>query len=688
MRVVSCLFTEHNLWLVALAAVICISGSAITFGLYSRARERSGLQTYGWVFLTAVAAGSSIWCTHFVAMLAYDVSAPVTFDPVLTMGSLVVAIVGCGLGFGLSAVDRKRSLPEICGAIVGLSIALMHYTGMAAYHVSGLVEWSVPYVVASVAIAASISGLALREAVRRSHAHSHYISIALFVVAIVGLHFTAMAAVQVTPMAGSGDASNRTAFAAIAVAVAGVGLMVIGTGVASYLIDERTSAESVDRLRRMALNDTLTGMPNRAHFSEYLDREVERARANGWTIAILSIDLNRFKEINDVHGHKAGDNALQVIGARLAGLLEPGAFAARVGGDEFAAIKRYVSMDGLHDFVARMETALVDPVRSDASEIAMGGSIGIALYPQDGTQASTLVSNANLAMQRAKADTARTVCFYERQMDEAARQRKALSADLRRAIEFGELELHYQVQQAVVTRAVTGYEVLLRWRHRELGMVSPAQFIPIAEECGAIVEIGEWVLRTACREAQRWPQAHKIAVNVSAVQLAHGDFAETVRVVLVESGISPSRLEIELTETAIIADKVRALHLLRRIRALGVSIAIDDFGAGYSSLSTLRTFPFDKIKLDRSFTQGIEHDPQAKAIVRAVVALGKSLDIRVLAEGVETNEQLAILRMEDCDEAQGYLLGRPGPMLLWLKSWASEDAPGISTPLSPVPLEA
>lgn len=688
MRVVSCLFTEHNLWLVALAAVICISGSAITFGLYSRARERSGLQTYGWVFLTAVAAGSSIWCTHFVAMLAYDVSAPVTFDPVLTMGSLVVAIVGCGLGFGLSAVDRKRSLPEICGAIVGLSIALMHYTGMAAYHVSGLVEWSVPYVVASVAIAASVSGLALREAVRRSHAHSHYISIALFVVAIVGLHFTAMAAVQVTPMAGSGDASNRTAFAAIAVAVAGVGLMVIGTGVASYLIDERTSAESVDRLRRMALNDTLTGMPNRAHFSEYLDREVERARANGWTIAILSIDLNRFKEINDVHGHKAGDNALQVIGARLAGLLEPGAFAARVGGDEFAAIKRYVSMDGLHDFVARMETALVDPVRSDASEIAMGGSIGIALYPQDGTQASTLMSNADLAMQRAKADTARTVCFYERQMDEAARQRKALSADLRRAIEFGELELHYQVQQAVVTRAVTGYEVLLRWRHRELGMVSPAQFIPIAEECGAIVEIGEWVLRTSCREAQRWPQAHKIAVNVSAVQLAHGDFAETVRVVLVESGISPNRLEIELTETAIIADKVRALHLLRRIRALGVSIAIDDFGAGYSSLSTLRTFPFDKIKLDRSFTQGIEHDPQAKAIVRAVVALGKGLDIRVLAEGVETNEQLAILRMEDCDEAQGYLLGRPGPMPLWLKSWASEDAPGISTPLSPVPLEA
>ena len=464
MRVVSCLFTEHNLWLVALAAVVCISGSAITFGLYKRARERSGLQTYGWVFLTAVAAGSSVWCTHFVAMLAFEVSAPVTFDPILTMASLVVAILGCGLGFGSSATDEKRFLPEICGAMVGVSASLMHYTGMAAYHVSGLVEWSIPYVVASVVIAASMSGLALREAVRRPRVFSHYISIALFVLAIVGLHFTAMAAVQVTPMAGLEDASNHAAFASIAVAVAGVGLMVIGTGVASYLIDERTSAEAIERLRRMALNDALTGMPNRVHFGEYLDRELERAQSNNWTIAVLGIDLNRFKEINELHGHEAGDQALKVIGGRLAGLLEPGEFAARIGGDEFAAIKRYVHLDDLHDFVARIENALAEPVRLYAFEVTTGGSIGIALYPQDGGQASTLVSNADLAMYRAKVETGRTVCFYERQMDQAARQRRTLSVDLRSAIERGELALHYQVQHAVKTGDVTGYEVLLRWR--------------------------------------------------------------------------------------------------------------------------------------------------------------------------------------------------------------------------------
>lgn len=682
MRVVSCLFTEHNLWLVALAAVVCISGSAITFGLYQRARERTGLQMYGWVFLTAVAAGASIWCTHFVAMLAYEVSAPVAFDPVLTMASLLVAIVGCGLGFGLSSADGKRFAPEVCGAILGVSVALMHYTGMAAYHIFGLVEWSAPYVTASVVIAAVVSGLALREAVHRPRVYSHYISIALFVAAIVGLHFTAMAAVQVTPMAGLEGSSSQTAFAAIAVAVAGVGLMVIGTGVASYLIDERTSAETVERLHRMALNDALTGLPNRVHFSEYLDHELERARANSWTIAVLGIDLNRFKEINDLRGHAAGDKALKTIGGRLAGLLQPGEFVARIGGDEFAAVKRYAGMDDLHDFVARIEKALAEPVRLDTFEIVTGGSVGVALFPQDGTQASTLVSNADLAMYRAKVEAGRTVCFYEKQMDEAARQRRTLSADLRRAIERGELELHYQVQHAVGTGEITGYEVLLRWRHRERGMISPAQFIPIAEECGAIVEIGEWVLRTACRDAQGWPQPYRIAVNVSAVQLAHGDFAATVHDILVQTGLSPSRLELELTETAVVTDQAQALHLLRRIRALGVSVAIDDFGAGYSSLQTLRTFPFGKIKLDRSFTQGIERDVQAMAIVRAVLALGKSLSITVLAEGVETAEQLSILRTEGCDEAQGYFLGRPGPMPQWQDSAEKQENVVALSPLA------
>jgi diguanylate cyclase (GGDEF)-like protein len=466
----------------------------------------------------------------------------------------------------------------------------------------------------------------------------------------------------VSPIAGLEQTSSQQAFITIAVAVAGVGLMVIGTGVAAYLIDERTSADTVERLQRMALNDALTGLPNRVHFSDYLDREIERAQANGWTIAVLGIDLDRFKEINDVRGHDAGDKALKIIAGRLAALLQPGEFAARVGGDEFAAAKRYVTMDDMHDFAARIEKALFEPVLLDGFEVVTGGSIGIALFPQDGAQASALVSNADLAMYRAKGDVGRTICFYEKQMDDAARARRQLAADLRRAIELGEFALNYQVQSFVQTGDISGYEVLLRWHHRERGMIAPAQFIPIAEECGAIIEIGEWVLRTACREALNWSRPHKIAVNVSAVQLAHGDFAETVKAVLIETGFPPGRLEIEITESAIISDKVRALHVLRRIRSFGVSIAIDDFGVGYSSLETLRTFPFDKIKLDRSFTHGLENDAQSRAIVRAVLALGKCLEIPVLAEGVETKAQLSTLRVEGCDEAQGYYLGRPGPL--------------------------
>ena len=662
MRVVSCLFIEHNIWLVLLAAAVCISGSTITFGLFSRARERTGLQKHGWAFLTAVAAGSSIWCTHFIAMLAYDVVAPVTFDPVLTMASLILAIAGCAAGFGLSAIDQNRYPPEVCGAIVGIGVAIMHYTGMAAYRVSGLVEWNTSYVAASVLIAAAVSAFAVREAVRQPRAYSHYIAIGLFVVAIVGLHFTGMAGVQVVPIAGLEDTSSKQAFATIAVAVAGVGLMVIGTGVACYLIDERASADTVNRLKQMALNDALTGLPNRAHFTDYLERELERALVNDWTMAVLGIDLNRFKEINDLRGHDAGDAALKTIGGRLADLLQPGEFIARVGGDEFAAVKRFADMDELHDFTARLEKALFEPIKLDGFETVTGGSIGVTLFPQDGTHASALVSNADLAMYRAKQEVGRTICFYETRMDDTARARRALTSDLRSALQRGQLELHYQVQNSVRTGDVSGYEALLRWRHPVRGMVPPAQFIPIAEETGTILEIGEWVLRTACREALGWAVPHKVAVNVSALQLTHGDFAQVVHQILLDTGLPPGRLEIEITESAIIADKVRALHALRRLRSLGVAVAIDDFGAGYSSLETLRTFPFNKIKLDRSFTHGLERDIQAKAIVRAVLALGKSLEIPVLAEGVETNEQLSILRVEGCDEAQGYLLGRPGRM--------------------------
>ena len=376
---------------------------------------------------------------------------------------------------------------------------------------------------------------------------------------------------------------------------------------------------------------------------------------------MIGIDLDRFKEINDLRGHNAGDQALQIVARHLTQALKEGEFVARIGGDEFGAVRPFAEQNELLDFVARLEAALFQPIQVEDFRTTGGASIGIAAFPHDGTTRETLVSNADLAMYRAKADLTKAVCFYENRLDEVARERRSLALDLHRAIELNQLALHYQVQTSVATGDICGYEVLLRWNHPERGMVPPLQFIPIAEENGTILAIGEWVLREACKQAAAWTTPYKVAVNLSPVQFAHAELPQLVHQTLIETGLAPHRLEIEITESTIIADKSRALHILRQIRALGVTVALDDFGTGYSSLDTLRSFPFDKIKLDRLFMTEVEHSPQSKAIIRAVLALGKSLDIPVLAEGVETKDQLEILRSEGCDEAQGYLLGRPKP---------------------------
>lgn len=654
---------EHNLWLVLLAALMCVTGCWVTIGLFDRSRKTTGVQMKGWLFLTAVAAGSSIWCTHFIAMLAYQPGAPITFDPVLTMASLVIAIIGTGLGFTLASGKSRRLAPEWGGIVVGLAISAMHYTGMMAYHVAGIVEWDGSYVVASLVISAVFSALAVGHAVRRPYGWSHYLAIGLLVLAIVGLHFTAMAAVAVTPLSFISTGTNPDILVAMAVAVAVVGLIVAATGFASYLIDERGGLESFERLQHLALNDALTGLPNRVSFNDRLDHEIDRACEGEDTMtAVIVIDLDRFKEINDLRGHAAGDQALKIVARRLSRLIGEGEFVARLGGDEFAAIKRFKDQKDLLGLVSRLEKSLFEPLRLDDFEIAAGASIGVAVYPRDGADRERLVSNADLAMYRAKNDVTRAVCFYESAMDETARARRALASDLRQAIDRGELSLHYQVQTSVPTGATCGYEALLRWTHPVHGMIPPAEFIPIAEENGSIMAIGEWVLRTACRQAASWGNGHKIAVNLSPVQFAHADLAKLIHQILIETGLSPKRLELELTESTIVADKVRTLHVLRQIKALGVTIAIDDFGTGYSSLDTLRSFPFDKIKLDRSFMADVERSPQAKAIIRAVLTLGRSLDIPVLAEGVETHVQLTILQVEGCNEAQGYFLGRPKPI--------------------------
>ncbi|MFE0016534.1 EAL domain-containing protein [Mesorhizobium sp. NPDC059054] len=608
--------------------------------------------------MAAQAAGSSIWCTHFIAVIAYEHDAPVTFDPTFTMLSLLIAVAGCAYGFWLSLSFRFPLAAEIGGGVVGIAISAMHYSGMLAYRVDGLIEWSADYVAASVALSVLFGGIAMRQAAKPLWGETTYVPVAFFVLAVASLHFTGMTAISVTPFSTAVDNTASSTLAAFA--VVGVGMLVLGAGVISYLIDEQSSQEAFDRLQKLALTDSLTGLPNRASAIERLDRELEQAHHTAAKVAIIGIDLDRFKEINDLRGHQAGDETLATIGLRLGDLLEDDEFAARIGGDEFMCVKRFVDRHQLDDFLTRLENAFSQPLRIGNVDLAAGASLGVALYPDDGHDRQVLISNADLAMYRAKADITRALCFYEPQMDTAAREHHALASDLSHAIELEQLELHYQVQKSVQSGDVLGYEALLRWSHPSRGAISPAVFIPIAEETGLILTIGEWVLRTACRDAGRLGRPSKIAVNLSPVQFVHNDLAGLIRDILVETGLSPNRLELEITESTFIADKSRALHVLRQIKALGVKISIDDFGVGYSSFDTLRSFPFDKIKLDGSFTREMERNAQAMAIVRSVLALGQSLGVPVLAEGVETAAQLQILRIEGCHEAQGYYLGRPG----------------------------
>ena len=677
--VFECVAGQHNIWLVLVAALVCIAGAWTILRLFQRAQATKGAQSIGWHFLTAVAAGSSIWCTHFIGVLAYKSTAPVTFDPVLTILSLLIAIGGAAPGFVLAARGKSPRTSAMGGGIIGLAIAAMHYTGMLAYRVDGIVTWDQVYLTTSVLLSVALSSVAMVFATRPLM-RDKYIAAGVLVLAIVSLHFTGMTAFQVHALKVAPAYSNPAAMEALALAVAVVGLLIIGTGLASYLIDDQTRSESFRKLRHMALNDPLTGLPNRAGFTSRLSQEVAQADAGGAGFSLVVIDLDRFKEINDVRGHSAGDEVLITVARRMTHHLAPGEFVARLGGDEFAAIHRDDAGSSLDAFVERLEKALFRSISLDDYHIAPGASIGIARYPQDAADKETLVNNADLAMYRAKTDLGRRVCFYEPSMDEAVRARRTLAGDLRDAIADNQLAVYYQPQNSIATGETVGFEALVRWTHPTKGPIPPMDFIPLAEETGLIMELGEWVLRTACTDAAAWDQPYKIAVNMSPVQFAHANLAQLVHEILVEAGLSPRRLELELTETAIISDKERSLHVLRQIKALGVSIALDDFGTGYSSLETLRAFPFDKIKLDRSFMSEIETSPQAKAIIRAVLALGKSLETPVLAEGIETREQLAILANEGCNEAQGYYLGRPAPIEVAYANAISAVARELSPP--------
>ena len=424
-------------------------------------------------------------------------------------------------------------------------------------------------------------------------------------------------------------------------------------------VTERKRAE--ERIARMAHYDNLTDLPNRTSFNEAIKAMLERAEKSGEQFAVLSLDLDGFKDANDTYGHAVGDALLREVAHRLQTAAE-GALLARIGGDEFMLI---VAGDPQPEAATTLAERLLLTLAGDFDieerRVTVGATIGGAIFPLDGTDAKTLMINADIALYRAKAEVRGTVLFFDAEMGEQVRERRALQADLRAATEKDELFLHYQ-PQLTISGSTIGFEALLRWNCPRRGIVPPAAFVPLAEENGLIVQIDEWVLRAACREAASWPEPLTVAVNISPTQFRTGDFPGFVHAVLLESGLPASRLELEVTEGVLIDDFSRAISILCRLKALGVRIALDDFGTGYSSMSYLHSFPFDKIKIDRAFVGDLGDNRHSMAIVRAVIDLGHSLNVPILAEGVETAEQHAILLRAGCDEVQGYLTGRPKPI--------------------------
>ena len=651
-------FAYHQM-LVLVAGSVCLFGTWVGMRHFARARATTGATRYGWLFMASVGTGAALWASTFISILALDPLLNSGFEPVATGAVLVIGIVSCLIGFEIGS--RHFTLaPETGGFVMGIGVLAMHFLGLKAWHIAGTVQWNVYGIVVTFVLGLGLSALSVSRANRPVTRYCRHGAAIVLAFMVCTMHYALTVTTIATPDASIVVPSYLIPADMLGFAVVGAVLLVMGSGFSTYLIDLRTRTESADRIHQLSFNDTMTGLPNRIAFNERLSFDAADAHEKAHKLAAFSIDIDGFKDINDVFGHSAGDLLLIEVASRMRGVLQPGEFLARQSGDEFLGLQ--MSGNHPHDaqaFAERIAAVFARPFQLGEQAVTLTASIGFSVFPTDTPERDQVLSNAKLAMHRGKTRQRGLICKYLREMDDGARAQRALSRDVQMAVGRNELELHYQLQTTLDDGRICGAEALMRWRHPKRGMISPAEFIPLAEESEAIIPMGEWALRTACRDAAEGRIPGTIAVNLSPVQFSRDDLAETIHAILLETGLSPKRLEVEVTESTIMSDRTRGLHILRKLKAMGISVAMDDFGTGYSSLATLHAFPFDKIKLDQSFVKRLPSDAAAAAIVRTVLALGQSLGIPVLAEGIETAAQWDFLAREGCAKGQGYLFAKP-----------------------------
>lgn len=657
---------DFDFGLAGLAIMVGMLCSGLVIRFYLRIWTEPDGRRRWWLLLTGIATGGTIWALHMLARLAAAPDVPKVYDTGLVLLALLATCLACICLIWMMAarvdVWPARLVGGLTGGLLGAISTSTHFAAALATHPIGILHWHPDLVAATYLWTIVTSAVATTHLIQGGHLRAGYEAVGIFAVAILVQVPLGLTAVDVIADPAIPLPEGMSPAGAVWMLVAALVATQMVLGLAIFYIDRSATRDARARYRHLALHDTLTGLPNRAYLREALEEAIAGSAALDARLAVICLDLNRFKPINDVHGHAAGDALLRGIAGRLKAALAQGEFIARTGGDEFVAFKSGIGdRDDALDFARRLRVSVAGPVLWEGLELTVDTAAGIAFLPDDAIDAETLMNRADLALYRAKADPLDPVRLYEGRMDEASRNRSALAMELREALHRNEFELYFQPQTVLDTGAVTGFEALVRWRHAQRGLVPPAEFIAVAETTGLIRDLGQWVLRAACREAAGWPKGYRVSVNVSPLQLAQSDYVETVQDALMAAGLAAQALELEVTEASLIADHERLLEVMLALKRLGVRVAMDDYGAGLASLNALRSFPFDRLKIDRGFIDGMLSDPQAAAMVEATLLQARAMGIPVLAEGVSMDTHLAALRRFGCDEAQGYLFGRPMP---------------------------